>query len=113
VATSTCEPEYMALTLATTQWIWFTHAIGELNVLVTNVPIFCDNKAAIDIAYDQKIGDRSNLIDVTYHLVHTNVESGQISLLQVESGENVADIGTNVPPQVTLGKLPTAILDAK
>jgi hypothetical protein len=82
-------------------------------VPVTNAAMFCDNKAAIDIAYDHKIGDRSKYIDIAYHLVRQNVESGQISLLQVESAKNLADICTPGLPQVTLRKLRTAIMDGK
>jgi hypothetical protein len=111
--TSTSEAEYMARVLATKQWIWLMNALEELNVLVTNAPMFCDNKAAIDIAYNLKIGDRSNHIHVAYHLVRENVESGRISLLQVESAENLADIRSKELPQVTLPKLRTPIMDAK
>jgi hypothetical protein len=82
-------------------------------VPVTNAAMFCNNKAAIDIAYNHKIGDRSKHIDVIYHLVHENVKSGRISLLQVESAENLADICTKGLLQVTLWKLWTAIMDAK
>jgi hypothetical protein len=113
VATSTCEAEYMALALPTKQWIWLTNALEELNMPVTNAAMFCDNKAAIDMAYNHKIGDRSKHIDIAYHLVHQNVESGRISLLQVESAENLADICTKGLHPVTLRKLRTAIMDAK
>jgi hypothetical protein len=113
VASSTCEAEYMALALATKQWIWLTNTLEELNVLVPNAAMFCDNKAAIDIAYNHKIGDRSKHIDIAYHLVPENVESGRISLLQVESTDNLADICTKGLTQVTLRKLRTAIIDAK
>jgi hypothetical protein len=60
------------------------NTLEELNVLVTNAAMFGINKAAIDIAYNHKIGDQSKYIDVAYHLVGKNVESGQISLLKVE-----------------------------
>jgi hypothetical protein len=103
----------MALALAMKQWIWLMNALEELNVPVTNAAMFCDNKATIDIAYNHKIGDRSKHIDVAYHLVHENVESGQISLLQVESAENLANICTKGLLQVTLQKLRTPIMDAK
>jgi uncharacterized protein YaiL (DUF2058 family) len=56
--------------------------------------MFCNNKGAIGIAYNYTIGDRSKHIDVTDHLVRENVESGQISLLQVESDESLPDICT-------------------
>jgi hypothetical protein len=92
--------------------IWLTNALEELNVPVTNAAMFCDNKAAIDIAYNHNIGDRPKHINVAYHLVHENVESGPISRLQVESAQNLADICTKGLPQVTIRKLRTAIMDA-
>jgi hypothetical protein len=113
VATSTCEAEYMALPLGTKQWIWLTNALEELNMPVTNAAMFCDNKAAIDIAYNHNIGDHSKHIEISYQLVYANVESGRISLLQVLSVENLADICTQGLPPVTLRKLGTAIMDAK
>jgi hypothetical protein len=113
VATSTYEAEYIALVLATKQSIWLSTALEELIVPVINAAMFCDNKAPIDIAYNQKIGDRSNHIDIAYHLVRENVKYGRISLLQVESGENLADICTKGLPQVTVWKLRTVIIDAK
>jgi hypothetical protein len=103
----------MAFALSTKQWIWLMNALKELNVLVTNAPMFCNNMAAIDIAYNHKICDRSKYIDIAYHLVCENVESGRSSLLQVGSAENLADICTKGLPQVTLQKLRTAIMDAK
>jgi hypothetical protein len=63
--------------------------------------MFCDNKANIDIAYIHKIGDRSKHIDVAYHLVREDVESGRMSRLQVESAGNLVDIYSTGLPQVT------------
>jgi hypothetical protein len=74
----------MGRLLATKQGIWLMNALEELNVPVTNAPMFCNNKAAIDITYNHKIGDRSKHINVAYHLLHELVEFGRISLLQVE-----------------------------
>jgi hypothetical protein len=113
MVTSTYEAEYIALTLATIQWIWLMNTLEELNVPGTNAPMFCDNKASIKITYNHKIGDRSKHIDVAYHFMHENVESGRISLLQVQLGESLADISTKELPDVTLRKLRTAIMDAK
>jgi hypothetical protein len=52
------------------------NTLEELNMPVTSAAMFCDNKTAIDIAYNHKIGNRSKHIDVAYHLVCENVESG-------------------------------------
>jgi hypothetical protein len=72
---------------------------------VTNTAMFSDNKATIEIIYNHKIGDLSKYIDVAYYLVHENVESGQISQLQVESPESLDDICTKVHLQITYGTL--------
>jgi hypothetical protein len=113
MATCMCEAEYIGLALATKHWIWLMNALEEHNVPVTNADMFYDKQATIDIAYNHKIGDRSKHIDVAYHLVCENVESGQISLLQVEWRENLADIYTKGLLQVCLRKLRTAIIDTK
>jgi hypothetical protein len=52
------------------------NALEELDVLVTNAAMFYDNKATIDIADNHQIGDRSKHLNVAYHLVHENVDSG-------------------------------------
>jgi hypothetical protein len=44
VVTSTCNAEYMALALATNQWIKLTNTIGELNVPVIHAAMFCDKR---------------------------------------------------------------------
>jgi hypothetical protein len=64
----------------------------------TNAAMFCDNKAAIDIAYNHKIGDLSKHLDIAYHLVRENVESARISFLQVKSAENLTDTCTKGLP---------------
>jgi hypothetical protein len=76
-------------------------ALEELNMHVTNAAILCNNMAAIHIAYNHKIGDRSQHIDIADHLVGENVESGRMSLLQVKSRDHLADICTKGLPQVT------------
>jgi hypothetical protein len=82
--TSTCNAEYMVLALATKQWIWLTNALHNLNVLVIIASISCDITGIINIDYNPKRGVRSKHIDIAYDLVYENIESGPISLLQVE-----------------------------
>lgn len=111
VATSTCEAEYMALSLALKQWIWLTSALKELQSTPDNSAMFCDNKAAIDIAHNHRIGDRSKHIDVAFHFVRERVETGEVTLLQIESANNLADICTKGLPQVLLSRLRGKLLE--
>jgi hypothetical protein len=101
--TAKFDAKYMVLALATKQWIWLMNAHKDLNVRVTNAAMFCDNQATINIAYNNhKIGDQSKHIDVAYYLVRQNVQSGWISLLQLELAKNLADICTKGLSHVTL-----------
>jgi hypothetical protein len=103
----------MELALATNQWIWLTNTLEQFNVLDTNASIFCDIKATIDIAYDDKVGDRFKHINIAYQLVCENVKYGRISLIQVESAQNLAMICTTRRLEITFVKLRTAIMDSK
>jgi hypothetical protein len=107
------KPNIWLLHLLLKQWIWLTNALEELHLPVTNAAMLCNNKAAIKIAYNHQIGDRSKHIDIAYHLVREHIETGWISLLQVESAENLADVRTTRLPQLTLRKFWTTIMDAK
>jgi hypothetical protein len=75
--------------------------IDELNLLVTNVTIFFDNKATIGIPNNYSIGDRSTYLDIAYRLVHENVECRWICLLQTESRTYLAEICIAGVPLVT------------
>lgn len=99
VATSTPEAEYMALCLATKQFIWLQNALNEL--LNSEVPavLFTDNTGAIDIASKAKINDRTKHIDIQYHYVREQVLDGNVTLLHVDGTDNLADICTKGLPK--------------
>ena len=111
VSTSTAEAEYQALSLATKQLIWTANAIRELTGPLPKTPIiYCDNKAAIDIAVNQKISDRSKHIDVHYHFIREQIERGTLFLLPVSSANNLSDICTKGLPGQTFKDLTRKIL---
>jgi hypothetical protein len=72
-----------------------------------------DNKAAINIADNHKIGDRSKHIDVAYALVYENIECGWITRLQAISPDNHANAYTKRQLQIILWKLRTTMKAAK
>jgi transposase InsO family protein len=99
VSTSTAEAEYQALSLAVKQTIWTKNALLELAREKTPTPIvYCDNKAAIDIAQNPKISDRSKHIDVHFHFVRENVEKGTFFIMPVATADNLADTCTKGLP---------------
>ena len=64
VATSTLEAEYMALALATKQYLWLLKAIKELGFfnLVLNYSLSTDNTGANDLVHNPRISDKSKHI---------------------------------------------------
>jgi len=94
VATSTCKAEYMALTMTTKHHLWLKRGTQEL--LKEDIPtaLFCDSNAAIDVAYNPKLNDRSKHIDIAYHFTRKQIDQGNVSVMYVPSEENLADICT-------------------
>ena len=63
VALSTCEAEYMALSLASRQFTWLVRGLHQL--IDKNIPalMLSDNRAAIDLAYNPRINYASKHIE--------------------------------------------------
>jgi len=94
VATSFCQAEYIALATTTKDHIWLKHRTQE--ILKEDIPmaLFCDTKAAIDVAYNPKLNNRSKDIEIAYHFTREQIEQGNVSILYLPSEENLADICT-------------------
>ncbi|GKE93770.1 hypothetical protein Tco_1574865 [Tanacetum coccineum] len=56
--------------------------------------MYCDNKSAIALCYNNVQHSRSNHIDIRYHFIKENVENGVIELYFVNTGYQLADILT-------------------
>ena len=84
----------MALALATKHHLWLQQGLKEL--LKQDIPnaIISDPNSAIDITNNVKINNRSIHIDIAYHFTREQVEAGNITVLYVQSSENIADICT-------------------
>ena len=113
VAHSTCESEYMALALASKQHIWLQRGLTQLLGYTVPSAISTDNNGAIDLANNVKLNDASKHIDIAYHFTREKVQNGELNLLHVPSGENLADICTKALPQPTHRHLCTSIFGTK
>lgn len=113
VAHSTCEAEYMALSLATRQFLWVVRGLHQL--VDKNVPtaLSTDNKSAIDLAHNPKLNDATKHIDIAYHFTRERVEDKSLTLLHISSADNLADICTKGLPKPRLGHLCTSIFGTK
>jgi hypothetical protein len=92
IAQNTTEAEYMAMTDASNQGVWYRSFLRELGYDVNApIPLHCDNKGAVDLALNPVTGRRSKHIDIRHHVIREYLESNQISLIRTPTTEMVAD----------------------
>lgn len=113
VAQSTCEAEYMALSLAAKKFIWIVRGLHQL--VDKNIPtnLATDNNSAIDLAHNPRLNDATKHIDIAYHFIREKVEDGILKLFHVPSEGNLADICTKGLPKPRLNHLCTLIFGTK
>jgi hypothetical protein len=104
-ASSTAEAEYMALAMCAKQQLWLQRGLYELVKRATPSATFADNQAAIDIAHNPRINDRTKHIDIAFHFTRHYVETGELAVLHVPSKDNLADICTKSLPRTTYDHL--------
>ena len=91
-AQNTTEAEYMAMTDASNQAIWYRSFLMELGYIVDDpIPIHGDNKGAVDLALNPVTGRKSKHIDIKHHVIRYYVQKDKISLVCTPTAEMVAD----------------------
>jgi hypothetical protein len=95
VALSSAESEYVAESEATKEMIWTKQLIEELGFAVEKgMILYCDNKAAGQIARAKINGKRSKHIEVRYHYVREYVKRGDVDVKWIATDKQVADVFT-------------------
>jgi hypothetical protein len=65
----------------------------------------CDSTSAISVSKNLVLHSRTKNIEVRYHFLTDNVEKGNIDLIHVPSGKQLADILTKPLDQATFARL--------
>ncbi|GKB29319.1 hypothetical protein Tco_0868720 [Tanacetum coccineum] len=63
------------------------------------IPLYCDNKSAIALCWNNVQHSRSKHIDVRYHFIKEQVENGVVELYFVRTKYQLADIFTKALPR--------------
>ena len=91
VSTSSTEAEYIALSEAVKEGLYFVNLINEIIPVKTPVKTYIDNIGAGFIAQNDVNNSKTKHIDIRYHLVRDWIAKGTIELFHVDSKDNRAD----------------------
>lgn len=95
IALSSCEAEYMAQTQASKEAIWICRLLTELDMEYglpgKPVLIMADNQGAIALAKDPRFHSRTKHIDIQWHFVRDQVETGAVAFEWIATAEMAAD----------------------
>lgn len=110
VALSTVEAEYVAMSRCAQQMTWMQSWLSEANIKY-NLPgvIRGDNRGAIALTKNTRDHGKVKHIDIRHHYIRELVQSGAITMEQVSSADNLADLFTKPLPRDHHHRLLTAL----
>lgn len=109
VALSTCEAEYVALSLATQEAVWLRRMLTELGASPECVLLMEDNQGAIALAKNPVAHARTKHIDIRYHHIREAIQSGMIDVQYCPTSEMNADLLTKPLPKGLFQKFRVAL----
>lgn len=94
VALSSTEAEYMAMSEATKEAIYWCNFLKEIGIESSPIVLFNDNRGAGELAKNPVFHSRTKHIDVRHHFIREAVENNQIIPKHLPTEDMVADIFT-------------------
>ncbi|GKD25598.1 hypothetical protein Tco_1231812 [Tanacetum coccineum] len=96
---SSTEAEYIALSRCCVQILWMRSQLTDYGFQFNKIPLYCDNKSAIALCYNNVQHSRAKHIDVRYHFINKQVENRIVELYFVRMEYQLADIFTKPLPR--------------
>ena len=95
VARSSAEAEDRAMASTACELIWLKGLLSDLGFSHSQpMSMFCDNQAAMHIAFNPVFHERTKHIEVDYHYIRAQVQSKVIDTHYTRSHDQLADIFT-------------------
>lgn len=95
VSTSTTEAEYMAVSEAAKEAMWWRYFFTDLGYDMTKATrILSDNQGSIKLSKNPENHRRTKHIDIRHHYIRERVEEGSLELIYVRTSQMAADVLT-------------------
>jgi hypothetical protein len=94
VALSSTEAEYIAVTGASQEALWFKSILEEIGIYQETVIIHEDNEACINLSKNPQEFKRTRHIQIKYHFIRQLVKEGKIRLQYCTTKNQLADLFT-------------------
>ncbi|KAK2411518.1 putative mitochondrial protein [Trifolium repens] len=94
IAMSTAEAEYISAAKCCTQLLWMKYQLEDYQISSNNIPLYCDNTAAIHLSKNPILHSRAKHIEIKHHFIRDYVQKGVIDLKFIETENQWADIFT-------------------
>ncbi|GJX25219.1 hypothetical protein Tco_0231515 [Tanacetum coccineum] len=91
---STSGAEYIALSGCCDQVLWMILQLTDYDLGFNKIPMYCDNKSAIALCYNNVQHSRSKHINIRYHFIKKQVENGVVELYFVRTEYQLPNIFT-------------------
>ena len=85
IALSTVEAEYIAAGSCYAQILWIKQQLSDFGVALHNIPIFCDNTSAINIAKNPIQHLRTKHIEIRHHFIRDHALKADICIEHVDT----------------------------
>ena len=95
VARSSVEVKFRALAMSICELLWVRIILKDFKVnFEERMKLYCDNKAAISIAYNPVQHDRTKHVEVDRHFIKEKVEPKEVCLNYVPTKHQLTDVLT-------------------
>ncbi|GJU88641.1 hypothetical protein Tco_1301064 [Tanacetum coccineum] len=98
-AISTTKTEYIAMSGYCAQILCMRSQLTDYGFAFKKIPLYCDNRSAIALCWNNVQHSRSKHIDIQHHFIREQVEKGVVELYFVTTDYQLADIFTKALPR--------------
>lgn len=80
IALSTCKAEYVSMSSATQEAIWYFNLQKELFSQAVLIELFSDNQSAITLSGNNSYSTRCKHIDICFHFIRDIIQKGLVKI---------------------------------